>query len=103
ASAHARSRAPSMLLASLPSRLLAAPHAELIVDLQRAEHVVGDVLGAVLGAAVGDGAAQHAPRLLHLDLDLAGIDLGVRHQTVAQLVADAVVAAAVVLRAAAGV
>src|ERR1044072_314036 len=90
-------------LMTLGRRPFAAPHPQLIVDVERAEHVVGDVFGAVLGPPVGHGAAQHHVRLLHLDLDLAGVDLRVRHQAIAELLADAVVAAPVVLRPAAGV
>src|SRR5207237_5052292 len=76
-------------------------HLELVVHVLHAGAPLDDVLGRALLLTVFDLAGERDFAVVDLNLDLAGIDLGMAEQLFAHVLANAIVGALVTLRPAA--
>src|SRR5579884_2369904 len=83
--------------------MLVRSHAQLVVNLLHARHAFGDILGQASGVAMIDAAAQRDLAVVHLNFDLAGIDVAVPCQAFVNVFLDAFVGAAIILRTASGI
>src|SRR3546814_600039 len=74
-------------------------HLDPVIDAAHAQASVREVLGALLHPALRHASLQGRGALRHLDIQLAGIDVGVLGQPLAQVFGQALVGTGVVLRA----
>src|SRR3712207_2048964 len=77
--------------------------AQVVLHVGHAGQRFREVLGAALLVAAADRPGQGDLPILHGDLDLGGIDDGVVHETLVDVLADALVGPLVILRSAAPV
>src|SRR5688572_13179170 len=76
-------------------------HAQGVVHLTHARHVFGDVLSMPLVMAIADEAGQRHLAVPYRDLDVAGIEVRIIGESIADVFADPLIRPLVALRSAA--
>src|SRR5262245_66427813 len=72
--------------------------AELVVHIGDPGHGLGEILGHALGLAAGDRPGERDLPVRDLDLDLAGVDLTMLGEPLAEILFDTLIGSLVALR-----